>query len=69
VGAWKLLKKWTPEQLRELLSLYQSHWGPMNNWTDEQLEWVVEVGRGMAGDSSSAPLPEQVPCDVELVTG
>ena len=47
VGAWKLLKKWPREQLEQLFSLYQSHWGPTNDWTDEQLEWGMEIGRSL----------------------
>jgi hypothetical protein len=49
VGAWKLLKKWTQEQLRELMSLYARHWGPMDGWSDEQLEWAVEIEKAMRG--------------------
>jgi hypothetical protein len=36
VGAWKLLNKWSKEQLQQLLDLYERCWGPMdNNWSDE----------------------------------
>ena len=50
VGAWKLLKKWPKEQQQQLISLYQSHWGPTDDSTDEQLEWLMEIGRCMSGE-------------------
>jgi hypothetical protein len=49
VGAWKLLKKWSHEQLRELMHLYLRHWGPMDDWSDEQLEWAVEIEKAVRG--------------------
>jgi hypothetical protein len=69
VGAWKLLKKWPKEQLEQLHSLYESHWGPYGEWTDEQLEWAVEIGKCMHGNASTPALPEQASPAVELVIG
>jgi hypothetical protein len=69
VGAWKLLKKWPKEQLEQLHSLYESHWGPYDNWTDEQLEWAVEIEKCMHGNASTPALPEQASPAVELVIG
>jgi hypothetical protein len=48
VGAWKLLKKWPTDQLRELYALYKHCWGPFNDWSDEQLEWGVELEERLA---------------------
>jgi hypothetical protein len=45
VGAWKLLKKWRKEQLAQLFALYERCWGPVDDWTDEQLDWGVEIER------------------------
>jgi hypothetical protein len=46
VGAWKLLKKWSPEQLEELVDLYIRCWSPVEEkCTDEQLQWLVYVGK------------------------
>jgi hypothetical protein len=69
VGAWKLLKKWPKEQLEQLHSLYESHWGPYGEWTDEQLEWAVEIEKCMHGNASTPALPEQASRDVELLIG
>jgi hypothetical protein len=69
VGAWKLLKKWPKEQLEQLHSLYESHWGPYGEWTDEQLEWAVEIEKCMHGNASTPALPEQASPAVELVIG
>jgi len=69
VGAWKLLKKWPKEQLQQLIALYQSHWGPTDDWTDEQLEWLVEIGKCIEGDASTAALTEQASSSVELLIG
>jgi len=43
VGAWKILKKWSKEQLRELTTLYSQHWGDVNQWSSEQLEWCADI--------------------------
>jgi hypothetical protein len=68
VGAWKPLKKWPKEQLQQLISLYQSHWGPTDDWTDEQLEWAVEIQRCTARVATTA-LPEEASPSVELLIG
>jgi hypothetical protein len=41
----------------------------MDDWTDEQLEWLLEIERCMDGDASTAALPEQASPSVELVMG
>lgn len=43
VGVWRLLKKWPTEQLAKLYMLYKRCWGPCDEWTDEQLEWGMEL--------------------------
>lgn len=48
VGAWKLLKQWPKEQLAQMYSLYGRCWGPMDDWTDEQLEWAAEIEKCLA---------------------
>ena len=48
VGAWKLLKQWPKEQLLQLHRLYQNCWGRYDDWTDEQLEWAVEIEKCLA---------------------
>jgi len=65
IGAWKLIKKWSPDQLHELLALYDRVWGPMRDCTDEQLEWIVEVEKAM--DQQAIRQGETVEC--ELVGG
>ncbi len=50
VGAWKLLRQWSPGQLEELTELYRRFWGPeMNRWPDEQLDWFIEIGKAIDG--------------------
>jgi hypothetical protein len=45
---WLLLKKWPKEQLAQLFALYERCWGPCSEWTDEQLEWGVEIEKCLA---------------------
>ncbi len=45
LGCWLLLRRWPQEQLEKLSARYQQEWGPMDNWTDEQLFWGIEVSR------------------------
>ena len=65
LGRGSCLKKWPKEQLQQLIALYQSHWGPTDDWTDEQLEWLVEVEKAM--DQQAIRQGETVEC--ELVGG
>lgn len=48
LGAWKLIRRWPKEQVKQLSKLYDSAWGPMDDWSDEQLEWHIEVCRCLA---------------------
>ena len=48
VGAWKLLKKWTADQLSQLYSLYCQCWGPMEEWPEDKLGWAADIERRMA---------------------
>lgn len=45
LGVWKLLRSWSKEQITELYQAYQQAWDSMDDWTNEQLEWVVELER------------------------
>ena len=56
VGAWRLLRAWSKEQLESLYGMYQEVWGRMEIWTDEQLEWGAEVERKIneLGDKEQA---------------
>jgi len=53
VGAWKLLKKWTAEQLVELLELYKRHWGSLDQWPDEKLGWAADIEKHLLEMQSS----------------
>lgn len=52
LGVWKLLRQWSPEQIAEVLARYKAEWGPVRNWTREQLEWGVELERRMVGENN-----------------
>jgi hypothetical protein len=46
VGAWKLVEKFSQEQLELLLDLYMRWcWGEPREMTTEQLKWILEVER------------------------
>jgi len=59
VGAWKLLQKWPKEQLELLYVFYERHWGPLDDWDNERLEWGAEIERRFAdgADQPGKPLP------------
>jgi hypothetical protein len=63
IGAWKLLKKFSPEQLEQLLDLYQRHWGLMAEWSDQQLEWGAEIEKCL-GEARSKEAAELLECEV-----
>jgi hypothetical protein len=44
VGAWKLLRAWTREQLLALQSAYPQVWGELRQWTDE----LTDLGRRLS---------------------
>jgi len=48
VGVWQLLREWPAEQLQALHDRYHLVWGDVDRFTDEQLEWSVEISRRVA---------------------
>jgi hypothetical protein len=45
LGCWRLIRRWSREKLEQLSARYDLEWGPMDKWTDEQLEWSVAIGK------------------------
>ena len=46
-GCWRLIRRLSSEQLEQLSARYHSEWGPMHDWTDEQLAWLIALGQRM----------------------
>jgi hypothetical protein len=58
VGAWKLVEKFSQEQLELLLDLYmRCWWGEPREMTTEQLKWILEVERRL-GESKPDEVSE-----------
>jgi hypothetical protein len=54
VGAWKLVEKFSQEQLELLLDLYmRCWWGEPREMTTEQLKWILEVERRLSDFESN----------------
>lgn len=66
VGAWRILRSWSKEQLEALDVRYEMEWGPLGgggDWSDEKLEWsfmiagrAKELETGVRGPTMSEAL-------------